>query len=155
MGARVHLCDRPGYAPAHHDHDFMKLVEECCVALAGEDRVSFRYDGWDTGSTDFGDVTCVMPGVQFNSSGASGTGHGIDYFITDPEQLCLGSAKAQLLVVDALLSGEAAKAKNIVENYKPVYPSIKAYFEDINNLILDKDAVVYDEDGRVTVDFFN
>lgn len=155
LGARVQLCDRPGYAPAYHDTDFMKLAEECCIALAGENRVDFRYDGWDTGSTDFGDVTCVMPGVQFNSSGASGTGHGIDYYITDPEQLCLGSAKAQLLVTEALLENGGVKAQQIVDNYEPLYPSIQAYFEDINKLFLDKDAVVYDENGRVTVDFLN
>ncbi|MBQ5813639.1 MAG: amidohydrolase, partial [Clostridia bacterium] len=155
MGAGVELCDRPGYSPEIHDPDFMRLVEQCCKDLVGDDRVAFNYTNWGTGSSDFGDITCVMPGVQFFCGGASGVAHGIDYYITDPNRLCVNSAKAQLFVVDALLSGEAAKAKEIIANYEPQYPSIKAYLEAINELILDKDAVVYDENGNATVDFQN
>ena len=155
MGAGVELCDRPGYSPEVHDVKFMQLVEKCCGDLVGADRVRFDYGRWSTGSSDFGDITCVMPGVQFNSCGASGTGHGIDYFITDPNRLCVNTATAQLIVTDALLSNDAAAAKEIIDQYEPQYPSIKAYFEAINDLILDKDAVKYDENGNATVDFQN
>ncbi|MBE6994616.1 MAG: amidohydrolase [Ruminococcaceae bacterium] len=155
IGAGVELCDRPGYSPEIHDVPFMKLVQKCCEDLVGADRVRFMYDSWSTGSSDFGDVTCVMPGVQFHCSGAIGTGHGIDYFVNNPNKLCLNSAKAQLFVVDALFSNGAAAAKEIIANYKPQFPSIKAYFESINDMILDKDAVVYDENGNATVDFQN
>ena len=155
MGAGVELCDRPGYSPEIHDKAFMQLVEKCCGELVGPERVKFDYNAWSTGSSDFGDITCVMPGVQFNASGATGTGHGIDYYITDANRLCVNSAKAQLFVTDALLSNGAAAAKEIIANYQPQYPSIKAYFEAINDLILDKDAVKYDEAGHATVDFLN
>ncbi len=150
MGARVELCDRPGYSPEYHDPAFMKLVEECCIQLVGPERVSFDYQRWGTGSSDFGDVTCVMPGVQFVAAGATGTGHGIDYFVDDPERLCVNSVKAQLFVTDG-----GVKAKEIIDNYQPQYPSIQAYFEAIDHLILDKDAVRYDEQGNATVDFQN
>ncbi|MBR5283768.1 MAG: amidohydrolase [Clostridia bacterium] len=155
VGAGVELCDRPGYSPEVHDPDFMRLVEQCCKDLVGEERVGFNYSNWSTGSSDFGDITCVMPGVQFFCGGASGTAHGIDYFITDPNRLCVNSAKAQLFVVDALLENDGAKAKELIANYKPEYPSIKAYLEAINEMILDKDAVVYDEQGNAKVDFQN
>ena len=155
LGAGVELCDRPGYSPEYHDPAFMKLVEQCCCDLVGADRVAFDYNSWSTGSSDFGDLTCVMPGVQFHCGGASGTGHGIDYFVTDPNRLCVNSAKAQLFVTDALLGNGAETAKEIIANYKPQYPSIKAYFEAINDIILDKDAVKYDENGNATVDFQN
>lgn len=155
MGAGVELCDRPGYSPEVHDKAFMQLVEQCCIDMVGSERVHFDYGAWATGSSDFGDLTCVMPGVQFNAMGASGTGHGIDYSVTDPNRLCVNSAKAQLLVADALLSNDAAAAKEIIQNYEPLYPSISAYFEAINNFILDKDAVTYDEKGNAIVDFQN
>ena len=155
MGAGVELCDRPGYAPEFHDEAFMKLVEQCCVDLVGADRVTFDYAKWGTGSSDFGDITCVMPGVQFNAAGASGTGHGIDYYITDADRLCVNSAKAQLLVTDALLSNEAAAAKEIIANYKPQYSSIAEYLKAIDEIALDKDAVKYDENGNAVVDFQN
>ena len=133
----------------------MKLAEDCCVALCGRKKVVFDYNGWSTGSSDFGDVTCVMPGVQINAGGAVGTLHGIDFQITDPNRMCVNAAKVQLFLVDALLSNNAVAAKEIIANYKPQYPSIKAYLDAIDALTLDKDAVRYDEKGNAIVDFQN
>ena len=155
MGAGVELSDRPGYSPEYHDPAFMKLVEDCCCDLVGKDRVKFDYESWSTGSSDFGDVTCVMPGVQFFAAGAIGTGHGIDYYVKDPNRMCVNAVKAQLFVADALLRDDAAAARKIIADYKPQYPSIKAYLDAINELFLDKDAVQYDEHGNATVDFQN
>lgn len=155
LGAGVELSDRPGYSPEYHDPAFMKLVEECCCDLVGEDRVKFDYQSWSTGSSDFGDITCVMPGVQFFAAGAVGTGHGIDYFIKDPNRMCVNAVKAQLFVADALLRDDAAAARKIIADYQPQYPSIRAYLDAINELILDKDAVRYDENGNAVLDFKN
>ena len=155
MGAGVTLCDRPGYSPEIHDPQFMKLVEDCCVEMAGKDLVSFHYDSWGTGSSDFGDLTCVMPGVQFNAGGAVGSGHGIDYYIVDPERAVVNAAKIQLIVADELLKNDAEKAKKIVADYKPQFSSIAEYFETVNKIMLDKDAVKYDENGNATIDFQN
>ncbi|MBR2829241.1 MAG: amidohydrolase [Solobacterium sp.] len=155
MGAGVELVDRPGYSPETHDPDFMKLVQKCCEDLVGADRVHFDYNQWSTGSSDFGDITCVMPGIQFNAAGITGTLHGIDFHVADTDRLLMNSAKAQLFVTDALLGNDAAAAKEIIANYKPQYASIKEYFAAIDDFILDKDAVVYDEDGNATVDFKN
>ncbi len=155
LGAGVELSDRPGYSPEYHDPAFMKLVEKCCCDLVGEGRVKFDYQSWSTGSSDFGDITCVMPGVQFFAAGAVGTGHGIDYFIKDPNRMCVNAVKAQLFVADALLRDDAAAARKIIADYQPQYPSIRAYLDAINELILDKDAVRYDENGNAVVDFKN
>lgn len=155
MGAGVELSDRPGYSPEYHDPEMMQLVERCCADLVGAGRVSFDYSARSTGSSDFGDLTCVMPGVQFYSAGASGTGHGTDYCITDPDRLCVNAAKAQLLAADALLGYGAAKAQRIISCYQPQYPSIPAYLAAIDQLFLEKDAVVYDEVGNARVDYQN
>ena len=155
MGAGVEISDRPGHSPAYHDPAFMKLVEQCCKELAGEDKVVFDYQAWQTGTSDFGDVTQIMPGVQFTCMGASGVVHGIDYQVADPDKLCVNSAKAQLFVTEALLSNEAEAAKEIIANYKPAYPSIPEFLATVDRLILDKDAVVYDAEGNATIDFMN
>ena len=155
MGAGVELCDRPGYSPEVHDKMFMELVEQCCVDLVGRERVVFDYQAWSTGSSDFGDLTCVMPGVQFMAAGLTGVCHGIDVQVDDVNRLCVNAAKAQLFVTEALLADDAAKAKEIIANYKPEFASIKEYLEAIQELVLDKDAVVYDENGNATVDFQN
>ena len=154
MGAGVHISDRPGYSPEIHDPQFSELCAECCGDLVGKDRVNFG-DDWDSGSSDFGDVTCVMPGVQIYGGGASGACHGTNFEVTDPEKATLTSAKAQLFIADALLSNGAEKAKKIVAEYDATFASIKDYFDCINKLIMDKDTVVYDENGNATVDFQN
>lgn len=155
LGAGVEICDRPGYAPEIHDRAFMELCEACCTELVGANAVDFDYGLWETGSSDFGDLTCVMPGMQFYATGAEGHGHGIDYRVTDPERFCVNAAKVQLFIAEKLLEAEAAEAGRIIAAYKPVYPSIAAYFEAMDRLFLDKDAVLYHEDGGVTVDFKN
>jgi len=154
MGARLELCDRPGYAPEQDDKNFMKLAEQCCIDMVGSDRVEFDYEKWSTTSSDFGDITCVMPGVQLTCSGAKGTAHGIDYYIEDPYCLCVNSAKIQVLIAYALLKENAAAAKDIINKFEPRYPSIQAYFDSLNEMILDKDAVIYDEEGHAKVEFF-
>lgn len=155
LGAGVELRDRPGYSPEVHDPAMMRLIERCCTDLVGADRVRFDYSTWNTGSSDFGDLTCLMPGVQFNAAGATGAGHGIDYCVADPERQCVNSAKAQLLAADALLTDGAAAAKEIMAGYQPLYPNKEAFFATIDNITLDKDAVIYDADGNATVDFQN
>ena len=69
--------------------------------------------------------------------------------------MCVNAVKAQLFVADALLRDDAAAARKIIADYQPQYPSIRAYLDAINELILDKDAVRYDENGNAVVDFKN
>ena len=71
------------------------------------------------------------------------------------DRLCCNSAKAQLLVADALLTNDAAAGREIVANYQPAYPSKEAYFAAIDKITLDKDAVIYDDNGNATVDYQN
>ncbi len=149
IGCGLHIDDKPGYSPEVHDLEYMQLVEDVCADLVGKERVKFDYTAWSTGSSDFGDLTCVMPGVQFNASGAIGTGHGINYYLADPERLLINSIKAQLMVADKLLENDAAKAKHIIENYKPTYASIPEYLAAVRDFILDKDVVEFEENGDV------
>jgi len=154
MGAKVTLCDRPGYAPEIHDDRFTELCEEACCDLVGRDRVVFP-DTIHPASSDFGDITCVMPGVQFYCAGAVGAIHGTYWYITEPERAVLNAAKVQLFIMDRLMSDNCEKAVEIVENSRPQFGSIKEYFDYIDALVLDKDAVTYDENGNATVDYKN
>lgn len=153
MGAELELHDRPGYAPEQVYVPMLKLIEKCCTDLAGAEHVHFDYNFKTTASTDFGDVTCVMPGIMFYASGAAGTAHGIDYQVVDPERLCVGSAKAQLFAVNALLSDNASEAHAILEGFQPKYPTIAEYLAAIDEFFLDKEAVRYNTDGSVQIDF--
>ena len=147
IGAQLHVCDMPGYAMEIHDHDFMELCRECCEALSGREKVKFDHNAWSTGSSDFGDLTMVMPGVQFYACGHTGLGHGIDFQVADPERACVNPAKAELFIAEALLSNGAARAKEIIAHYEPQFGSIRAYLEFIDTLAMDKDVINYSEKG--------
>ncbi len=153
MGAKLTIHDRPGYTPEIHFHPFMKLVEKCCTDLSGPEKVKFRYDGHGTGSSDFGDLTSVMPGVQFRAYGAIGSGHGTDYYIKDVEKACVRNAMAQVLVANELLQDDAKAAKEIIDAYEPTFGSVKEYVEFMDSLIRDIDAVTYGDDDTVTITY--
>ena len=153
LGAGVVIHDRPGYTPLNNDVDFLKTAELAIVETVGVDKTFARYEKWDTGCTDMGDVSAVIPAIHPYCGGAKGASHGSEYYITDPEAACLVSAKFQVLLVAMLLKEDAARAKKIVENFTPAYASKEAFFEAISVLDQDKDAVIYNEDGTVTLDF--
>ena len=147
LGAQLHICDMPGYATEYHDHAFMDLCQKCCEDLSGKDKVKFDHSAWSTGSSDFGDLTMVMPGVQFYANGHTGLGHGIDFCVAEPERACVNPAKAELFIADALLSDGAAKAKEIVANYKAPFAGIREYLDFIDTLYMDQDVIKYTEKG--------
>ena len=92
-----------------------------------------------------------MPGVQFRAYGATGHGHGTDYYIVDPDKACVNAAKAQLFAAEALLENGAEKAKEIVAAYEPTFKSKEEYVAFLDSIMQDLDAVEYNEDGTVTI----
>ena len=52
-----------------------------------------------------------------------------------------------------LLQDGGARAKSIVANYEPEFKSMQEYFDFVDKLNLDQQAVTYGEDGQVTLNF--
>jgi hypothetical protein len=65
------------------------------------------------GSTDMGDVGCIMPVIHGSTSGMKGTGHGITYTVDDPVRLYLNNAKLAALMVVELLYGKAERGRKV------------------------------------------
>lgn len=151
LGANVRLEDIPGYMPGKNDLEMMEVTRQA-MELAGV-KVDFRAEGWGTGSTDMGDIASVMPSIHPYMGGAVGKGHGNDYYIADPETACITSAKVQLNMLALLLGNGAERAKKIIAEYKPIFPSKEAYFEAMENLRLDCTAVTYDGQGQAHLIF--
>ena len=151
MGAKATITDFPGYWPRLNKQDFVSVFEDACAELG----FTFKNNasGWGTGCSDMGDMCAVMPAIHPNACGAQGTGHGIDYVIADPETACVDSAKMQLGAVKLLLENDAARAKQIVADYEPAFKTYQEYFDFVDSLDMEKQTVVYGEDGKVTLDF--
>lgn len=146
LGAKVKVMDRPGYSPLINDPGLVKLAEEVASEYFGADRVS-NHGGWGTGSTDMGDMSCIMPSIHPHMAGASGNGHGDNYLMVDPEKCCLGAATVQVAMAQRLLENDAALAKSVIANANLRYPNKEAFFADIDQFMSDKDLVTYNEDN--------
>ena len=154
MGANVHLQDFPGYCPLNNDRNLYNITCDVIKQAFGEDMLTAD-SKWGTGCTDMGDMSCVMPTVQPYVSGACGVGHGSDYGINDPETALVVSAQYQVLMAEALLSNDAALAKDVIAKADLIYPDKKDYFTAVDKIFLDKKAVIYKEDGTAVLDYQN
>lgn len=100
-----------------------------------------------------GDVSAIMPAVHPYGAGAIGTGHGMDYFINEPERACIAPAKCLLIMADRLLSNDAALAKKVLAEKKTLFSSKEEYLAAIDSINMTKEAVAFNENGTVTLDF--
>lgn len=152
IGGNVILSDRPGYTPLINDKNLLQIAEEAMRMIAPADEISIT-DNWGTGCTDMGDISAVMPAIHPYAGGAVGIGHGNDYNIENPEKACVNSAKCQLIMIQMLLSNDARNAKKVIAEKDLRYKSKEEYFEAIDALTQDKEAVIYNEDGTIMLDY--
>jgi len=148
MGAKATITDFPGYWPRMYKRDYIQVFADACKELG------FKFNdaaGWESGCSDMGDMAAVMPALHPDACGAVGNFHGIDFKIEDPETACVDSAKAQLGMVKLLLQNDAVRAKQIVADYEPAFKTYQEYFDFVDNLDMEKQTVLYDEDGNVTL----
>ena len=96
-----------------------------------------------SGSTDMGELSCVMPVVHPYTLGATGKAHGSDYQIADPEAACIGSAKLQLEMLHILLSDGASRAKKVIDEFEPMFASKEEYFAYVDKLNCSGDRIEY------------
>lgn len=147
LGANVEIVDSPGYAPLNNDYNMMLLAKDAMeLALPGTPYV-FLEDAFSKGSTDMGDLSCIMPVVHPYSGGYIGTGHGSDFYIADPHAACVDSARWQLCMAKLLLENDAKRAKDIIDNFTPLFKSKEDYLEYIEKISTHGDRITYFEDG--------
>lgn len=151
MGAKVRLQDIPGYWPRRYPEDGNLLMKEAMEQVL--DTVNYDTHVWAAGCSDMGDVGAVMPTLHPHISGSTGFAHGSEYRITDPETAGVKSAAVQLVFLVMALRNGAEKAKSIIENYDPEFATMQEYFDFMDKLRLDCDAVSYDGDYTANLTF--
>ncbi len=115
MGASVTITSIPGYLPLRNDASFQALHTDNTIGLLGEGSVAQR--GHETGSSDMGDLSNIMPIAHPFVAAATGKAHGRDYLVQDYDLAVLTSAKAMAATVIDLLSNGAALAHDIKNAY--------------------------------------
>jgi hypothetical protein len=104
-----------------------------------------------TGSTDMGDLSCIMPVVHPYSAGATGTTHGNNFRIEDPVMACVECAKWQLVALTLLLENGAERAKQVIEAFEPRFASKEEFLAFQDSLCCSGNRIVYREDGFAEV----
>lgn len=154
IGATAHILDLPGSEPLIEDANLREIALDVFEKIVGKDKCKY-YDDWLASSTDMGDISTLFPSIHMYTNGAVGASHGKDYYIVDHYNACVNGVKAEVGLIYALLSNKAEKAKKVIANFKPLFASIDEYLAHKNSLALDKDTVIFNDDGTVTIDYKN
>lgn len=149
LGTNIEIIDIPGYAPLINDDNMIKLAKDA-AEVALEDYEFSCTDAVSTGSTDMGDLSCILPVVHPYAAGAKGTSHGNDYYIENPYLACVENAKWQVCMIKLLLENRAERAKKIIKEFTPRFASKEEYLNYIDGLNRSGDRIVY-SDGEAKV----
>lgn len=151
LGAHVTISDRPGNLPYHSDRNMTEKIRFIISDIFGEGKIAEK--GWDTQSSDVGDISSIMPVIQHLTMGATGTQHGDDYYITDRTKAVLNPAIVLLCLIYELLKDDASFAQKVIKEYNPVFSSKEKYFEAINQIEQEKELVTYIGNDKAELSF--
>jgi len=121
-GAGMEIKTEPGYLPIVPVKD-AGVVSEVFDLIDPEQKHSREIIDGDklSGTTDYGDLSCIMPLLQFMTAGISGQGHTTTFEVTDPYEYYVVPAKCFALLGYRLLKDDAALAKQMLADNKPMY----------------------------------
>ena len=81
-------------------------------------------------STDVGDLSQVMPVVNFTHGGTAGALHSADFTVTDVDKAYIAPAKMMALTAYHLLKDGAVLARRTVDGFTPVFTR-ESYIETV------------------------
>jgi hypothetical protein len=97
-----------------------------------------------------GDISLLFPSIHPYAPGATGTSHGDNYYIANPDLACIKCAEWQLEMLNILLSDGAKEAIRIKEEFVPMFNSKEEYFEYIERFYSSGNRIEYSE-GKAEV----
>ncbi len=150
IGTNVEIVDIPGFAPLKNDANLIQITAEAARMAIPEYEFTC-IDSVGSGSTDMGDLSCIMPVVHPYAGGAKGKSHGSDYEIADPVAACVASAKMQMAMLLILLSDDARKAKQVIAEFQPAFPSKEEFLSFVDSLNSSGDRITYRDNKTVQV----
>jgi len=132
VGATLNTITLPGYLPINMCKSLMYVMFKNQQAMLGEDCVSYEIEPM-AGSTDAGDVSYLMPTLHCSFAGVTGTAHGVDYEISDPELAYITPAKCLAMTVIDLLYDGAEVGREIKDSFAPLMTK-EQYLKDWGKL---------------------
>ena len=119
FGGRIEREILQGYMPI-----IPRDADEALIEAADDLGLNYRTVGkndFNNACTDVGDLSHIIPVVNFTFKGFEGKLHGADFRITDPEKAYILPAKLLALTVYNLLRNGGREAERIKNSYVPVF----------------------------------
>lgn len=117
VGAEVKITEIPGYMPLVNAPNLDGVFKANLLQFLTQDEVV--EGGEFGGSTDFGDLSQIMPSLFGIFGGVSGALHTKGFRTADPEIAYVLPAKALAATIIDLLADGASMARQVVEGFKP------------------------------------
>ena len=132
FGGKIEMEKLQGYMPI-----IPRAADNALIEAADDLGLNYRTvqkGDFNNACTDVGDLSHLVPVVNFTFKGFEGKLHGADFKITDPEKAYILPAKLLALTVYKLLKNGGQEAKKITKSYTPVF-SKESYIQYVKNTI--------------------
>lgn len=143
MGCDAEIITMPGYLPTVPLKD-TELLKSTLLELSEENKlcgneypVEYRTEQFhEAGSTDYGDLSSMIPLYQFRTGGFSGELHNSNFCVKDEQLAYVEAAKIYAILAYKLLKDHAKEALHVVEEFEPVMRKEKycEYMESVNKI---------------------
>ena len=132
LGGKIEMEKLQGYMPI-----IPRAADNALIEAADDLGLNYRTvqkGDFNNACTDVGDLSHLVPVVNFTFKGFEGKLHGADFKITDPEKAYILPAKLLALTVYKLLKNGGQEAKKITKSYTPVFNK-ESYIQYVKNTI--------------------
>lgn len=132
FGGKIKMEKLQGYMPI-----IPRAADNALIEAADDLGLNYRTvqkGDFNNACTDVGDLSHLVPVVNFTFKGFEGKLHGADFKITDPEKAYILPAKLLALTVYKLLKNGGQEAKKITKSYTPVFNK-ESYIQYVKNTI--------------------
>lgn len=132
FGGKIEMEKLQGYMPI-----IPRAADNALIEAADDLGLNYRTvqkGDFNNACTDVGDLSHLVPVVNFTFKGFEGKLHGADFKITDPEKAYILPAKLLALTVYKLLKNGGQEAKKITKSYTPVFNK-ESYIQYVKNTI--------------------
>ncbi|RHB14561.1 amidohydrolase [Blautia obeum] len=132
FGGKIEMEKLQGYMPI-----IPRAADNALIEAADDLGLNYRTvqkGDFNNACTDVGDLSHLVPVVNFTFKGFEGKLHGADFKITDPEKAYILPVKLLALTVYKLLKNGGQEAKKITKSYTPVFNK-ESYIQYVKNTI--------------------
>ena len=132
FGGKIDMEKLQGYMPI-----IPRAADNALIEAADDLGLNYRTvqkGDFNNACTDVGDLSHLVPVVNFTFKGFEGKLHGADFKITDPEKAYILPAKLLALTEYKLLKNGGQEAKKITKRYTPVFNK-ESYIQYVKNTI--------------------